>query len=110
VRGIHGLGSGWHGYRTGAATTPEKIVRCAVHPAVGFSPFQARKLSVGLALDPGQAKQFTEICWALYRLFLEKDCSLLEINPLAVTAQGQLLASTQSSTSTTTVFTAILNS
>ena len=75
-----------------AATAPEKIVRCAVHPAVGFSPFQARKLSVGLALDPGQGKQFTEICRNLYRLFLEKDCSLLEINPLAVTAQGPLLA------------------
>jgi succinyl-CoA synthetase beta subunit len=75
-----------------AATAPEKIVRCAAHPAVGFSPFQARKLSVGLALDPVQGKQFTEICRALYRLFLEKDCSLLEINPLAITAQGQLLA------------------
>jgi succinyl-CoA synthetase beta subunit len=75
-----------------AATTPEKIVRCAIHPAVGFSPFQARKLSVSLSLDPGQGKQFTEICRALYRLFLEKDCSLLEINPLAITAQGQLLA------------------
>ena len=75
-----------------AATAPEKIVRCAVHPAVGFSPFQARKLSVGLALDAAQGKQFTEICRNLYRLFLEKDCSLLEINPLAVTAQGPLLA------------------
>ena len=75
-----------------AATAPEKIVRCAVHPAVGFSPFQARKLSVSLALDAGQGKQFTEIARNLYRLFLEKDCSLLEINPLAITAQGQLLA------------------
>ncbi|MDP1992080.1 MAG: ADP-forming succinate--CoA ligase subunit beta [Syntrophales bacterium] len=75
-----------------AATAPKKIVRCAVHPAVGFSPFQARKLSVSLALDPGQGKQFTEIARNLYRLFLEKDCSLLEINPLAITAQGQLLA------------------
>ena len=75
-----------------AATTPEKIVRCAVHPAVGFSPFQARKLSVGLALDAAQGKQFAEICRNLYRLFLEKDCSLLEINPLAITAQGRLLA------------------
>ncbi len=75
-----------------AATAPEKIVRCAVHPVVGFSPFQARKLSVGLALDAGQGRQFAEICRNLYRLFLEKDCSLLEINPLAITAQGQLLA------------------
>ncbi len=75
-----------------AAVSPEKIARCAVHPAVGFSPFQARKLSVSLALDAGQGRQFTEIARNLYRLFLEKDCSLLEINPLAITAQGQLLA------------------
>jgi succinyl-CoA synthetase beta subunit len=75
-----------------AATTPDKIVRCAIHPAVGFSPFQARKLSVSLALDAGQGRQLTEIVRNLYRLFLDKDCSLLEINPLAITAQGQLLA------------------
>jgi succinyl-CoA synthetase beta subunit len=75
-----------------AATAPEKIVRCSVHPVVGFSPFQARKLSVGLGLDALQSGQFAEMCRNLYRLFLEKDCSLLEINPLAVTAQGQLLA------------------
>lgn len=75
-----------------AAEAPEKIVRCAVHPAVGFSPFQARKLSVSLALDAGQGRQFAEIARNLYRLFLEKDCSLLEINPLATTVQGQLLA------------------
>ncbi len=71
-----------------AATTPEKIVRCAVHPAVGFSPFQARKLSVGLGLDAEQRKPFAEIVRNLYRLFLEKDCSLLEINPLAITDAG----------------------
>jgi succinyl-CoA synthetase beta subunit len=75
-----------------AAITPKKIVRCAIHPAVGFSPFQARKLSVSLALDAAQGKQFIEIARNLYRLFLEKDCSLLEINPLAITEQGQLLA------------------
>ncbi|MEW6333763.1 MAG: ADP-forming succinate--CoA ligase subunit beta [Thermodesulfobacteriota bacterium] len=75
-----------------AARSPEKIVRCAVHPAVGFSPFQARKLSLSLALDAQQGRQFTEITRNLYRLFLEKDCSLLEINPLAITAQDRLLA------------------
>jgi succinyl-CoA synthetase beta subunit len=75
-----------------AATAPEKIVRCSLHPVVGFSPFQARKLSTGLGLDAAQRGQFAEICRNLYRLFLEKDCSLLEINPLAVTVQGQLLA------------------
>ncbi|OGP81789.1 MAG: succinate--CoA ligase subunit beta [Deltaproteobacteria bacterium RBG_16_58_17] len=75
-----------------AATAPEKIVKCAVHPAVGFSPFQARKLSVSLGLDAGQSRQFAEIVRNLYRLFLEKDCSLVEINPLAITEPGQLLA------------------
>jgi succinyl-CoA synthetase beta subunit len=75
-----------------AATTPEKIIKCAVHPAVGFSPFQARKLSAGLGLDAEQRKVFAEIVRNLYRLFLEKDCSLLEINPLAITEEGRLLA------------------
>ena len=75
-----------------AAATPEKIIRCAIHPAAGFSPFQARKLGVGLGLDAAQGKQFAGICRNLYRLFLEKDCSLVEINPLAITEQGQLLA------------------
>ena len=75
-----------------AATAPERIVRCAVHPAAGFSPFQARKLSVALGLAAAQAKQFAEVVRNLYRLFLEKDCSLIEINPLAITEKGQLLA------------------
>ena len=75
-----------------AATAPEKIVRCAVHPVVGISPFQARKLSASLGLDAEQRKVFAEIVRNLYRLFLEKDCSLVEINPLAVTEDGRLLA------------------
>jgi succinyl-CoA synthetase beta subunit len=75
-----------------AATAPEKIVKCAVHPAVGFSPFQARKLSAALGLNAEQQKPFAEIVRNLYRLFLEKDCSLLEINPLAITEEGRLLA------------------
>ena len=75
-----------------AAEAPEKIARCAVHPVVGFSPFQARKLSAALGLDAEQRKPFAEIVRNLYRLFLEKDCSLLEINPLAVTEDGRLLA------------------
>jgi succinyl-CoA synthetase beta subunit len=75
-----------------AATTPGKIVRCAVHPAMGFSPFQARKLAVGLGLEAAQRGPFADLLRDLYRLFLEKDCSLLEINPLAVTRGGGLLA------------------
>ena len=64
----------------------------SVHPAVGFSPFQARKLSASLGLDAEQRKVFAEIVRNLYRLFLEKDCSLVEINPLAITKEGRLLA------------------
>ena len=75
-----------------AATAPEKIVKCAVHPAVGFSPFQARKLSATLGLNAEQQKPFAEIVRNLYRLFLEKDCEILEINPLAITEEGRLLA------------------
>jgi succinyl-CoA synthetase beta subunit len=75
-----------------AAATPEKIVRCAVHPVVGISPFQARKLSATLGLDAKQCRSFAEIVRNLYRLFLEKDCSLLEINPLAITEDDRLLA------------------
>jgi succinyl-CoA synthetase beta subunit len=75
-----------------AARTPEKIVKCAVHPVVGVSPFQGRKLSASLGLDAEQRKAFAEILRNLFRLFVEKDCSLVEINPLAITADGQLLA------------------
>ncbi|MFZ4438895.1 MAG: ADP-forming succinate--CoA ligase subunit beta [Syntrophales bacterium] len=75
-----------------AETAPEKIAKCAIHPAVGFSPFQARKLSAALGLNAEQQKLFAEIVRNLYRLFLEKDCSLLEINPLAITEDGRLLA------------------
>ena len=75
-----------------AETAPEKIVKCAIHPAAGFSPFHARKLSAALGLNAEQQKPFAEIVRNLYRLFLEKDCSLLEINPLAITEDGRLLA------------------
>jgi succinyl-CoA synthetase beta subunit len=75
-----------------AAATPEKIIRCAIHPTAGFSPFQPRKLGVGLGLDASQGKQLAAICRNLYRLFVEKDCSLIEINPLAITRDSQLSA------------------
>jgi succinyl-CoA synthetase beta subunit len=75
-----------------AAETPEKIVSCAIHPVVGFSPFQARKLAAALRLNAEQRKLFTDIVRNLYRFFLDKDCSLVEINPLAITATGGLLA------------------
>jgi succinyl-CoA synthetase beta subunit len=73
-------------------TAPEKIIKAAVHPATGFSAFQARKLFYGLGLDKSLGSQFSALVKALYRVFVEKDVSLIEINPLAITEAGELIA------------------
>jgi len=75
-----------------AATEPEKIFTVAVHPAAGLQPYQARRLGFGLGLDKAQLKEFGKILSGLYRLFIEKDASLVEINPLIVTGDGHLVA------------------
>ncbi len=75
-----------------AEQTPEKIIKVAVNPAVGLLGYQARRLAFGLGLNKSQTSQFTRIAMALYRLFTEKDASLVEVNPLIVTAGGDLLA------------------
>jgi succinyl-CoA synthetase beta subunit len=75
-----------------AATEPEKIFTVAVHPAAGLQGYQARQLAFGLGLEPSQIKQFTGIVKALYRLFEERDASLVEINPLIVTEEGDIVA------------------
>jgi succinyl-CoA synthetase beta subunit len=75
-----------------AATHPEKILKAAVDPAVGFRPFQARALAFGLGLTGAENAAAVQFLTALYRAFVELDCSLLEINPLVVTKQGQVLA------------------
>jgi succinyl-CoA synthetase beta subunit len=73
-----------------AARSPEKILKVAVDPAVGFSAFAGRKLAYGLALDGGLAAQGADLFSKLYRVFQEKDCSLAEINPLVQTGGGLL--------------------
>ena len=75
-----------------AATEPEKILRVDIHPATGLQPYQCRELAFGLGLGGEQVKQFERIAQGLYRLFLDKDLSLVEINPLIVTADGSLSA------------------
>ncbi len=76
-----------------AKATPEKIIKAVVQPAVGFSPFQARKLSYGLGLvEKSQVSQFTNIVKGVYQVFIEKDASLVEINPLVITGEGSLMA------------------
>ncbi|MBA1333558.1 succinyl-CoA synthetase subunit beta, partial [Candidatus Endoriftia persephone str. Guaymas] len=75
-----------------AAETPEKILTTVVDPAAGLQPYQCRKLAFGLGLEGDQIKQFGRIMMGLYRLYMAKDVSLIEINPLIVTGDGQLMA------------------
>jgi succinyl-CoA synthetase beta subunit len=67
-------------------------VKVDIHPAAGLQPFQARLLSFGLGLEGNQFEQFNAIAQALLRLYLDKDASLLEVNPLIVTKEGRLVA------------------
>ena len=75
-----------------AATTPEKILKEVVHPGVGLQPFQARHLALGLGLEGDQLKQGVVFITALYKAYIETDCSLAEINPLVVSKSGEVLA------------------
>ena len=75
-----------------AAEHPEKILKEMVDPAVGFQPFQARKLAFGLGLDGALVQEATRFFLSLYRAFEATDASLAEINPLVVTKDGRLLA------------------
>lgn len=75
-----------------AAKTPEKILKEFVDPVTGLQAYQCRELAFALGLGDKQVGAFTRILLALYRLFLERDLSLVEINPLVVTDQGELLA------------------
>jgi succinyl-CoA synthetase beta subunit len=75
-----------------AKTHPEAILREPINPAVGFLPYQARKLAFGLGLAPAVATAAVPFMTALYRCFVEMDCSLLEINPCVVTGDGRLIA------------------
>jgi succinyl-CoA synthetase beta subunit len=75
-----------------AAHTPEKILKEWVDPLLGLRPFQARRLAYALRLEPDQQSQAVRLMQGLYGAFLEKDCSLAEVNPLVVTGSGALLA------------------
>jgi len=75
-----------------AERTPEKILREWTHPALGLADFQARRLAFGLGLGGEAFKQGTSLIRNLFRLYLAKDCSLAEINPLVVTKDGRVLA------------------
>lgn len=75
-----------------AEETPEKILKEFVDPAAGFQDFQARNIAFGLGLTGDAFKNGVKFLKALYRAYDEMDCSLAEINPLVVTAEGSILA------------------
>jgi len=75
-----------------AERTPEKIIREWAHPALGLADFQARRLAFGLGLAGDAFKQGVGLIRNLFRLYLAKDCSLVEVNPLVVTKDGRVLA------------------
>ena len=75
-----------------AETTPEKIIRESIHPLAGIQPYEIRKISNNLGLEGDEAKQFGKLLKALFKLFISCDCSLVEINPLVTTPNGEVLA------------------
>ena len=75
-----------------AHETPEKIFKAFVNPALGLQPFQARQLAFKLGLSGDEIKKAVKLMMAVYDAFIASDASLLEINPLVVTASGDLIA------------------
>jgi succinyl-CoA synthetase beta subunit len=75
-----------------AAKTPERIHKVHIEPGVGLVPFEARQLGFAIGLDGAQVTKAVKLMTALYNAFVATDASLVEINPLVVTAAGDLLA------------------
>jgi succinyl-CoA synthetase beta subunit len=75
-----------------AAKTPEKIFKEDVDPAVGLLPFQARRLAIHINIPKELVNKAVKFMTALYQAFVDKDCSIAEINPLVVTGDGQVMA------------------
>ncbi len=74
-----------------AAQTPEKILKTTLNPLTGLQPYQSRELAFGLGLEGDQIKQFVRLLDGFAKMFVEKDLSLVEINPLVVTDEGRLI-------------------
>ncbi len=74
-----------------AAKTPEKILTINIDPAAGYSGFHGRKIAFALGLEGDQVKQCVKLIGTLYNMLIDKDASLLEINPLVVTGAGDLI-------------------
>jgi succinyl-CoA synthetase beta subunit len=74
-----------------AEKSPEKILHVSIDPLVGIMPYQCRELGFALELKPEQIKQLTQLLTGLYRMFVECDLSLVEVNPLVITKEGNLV-------------------
>ncbi len=75
-----------------ARVSPEKIIKMAIDPTMGLMDWQARKIALQLFSDPKEVRQAAAILVKLYKLYVESDSSLAEINPLVLTPDGQVLA------------------
>jgi succinyl-CoA synthetase beta subunit len=75
-----------------AAATPEKIIKVYIDPLMGIQPYHSRQVAFGLQLPPQTMKLFVAMLSNLYRLFIDYDCSLVEINPLVITAEDTVIA------------------
>ena len=75
-----------------ARVTPEKIKRQTIDPVLGLQMYQARELGFGIGLDKKLVGEFVKIAMGLYRVFVDTDASLVEINPLFITSEGKLVA------------------
>ncbi len=75
-----------------AEKSPEKIIKVAIDPTIGFQPFHARKLAFGLGLGKDEQKEFIKFANALYNVYMDNDAELIEINPLIKTGEGKFLA------------------
>jgi len=75
-----------------AAKSPEKIYREYIDPVIGLAPFQARRIAFRMNIPTERINQAVRFMTGLYRLFIEKDCSIAEINPLVMTTDGRFLA------------------
>jgi succinyl-CoA synthetase beta subunit len=75
-----------------AAKTPEKIIKVPINPLLGIQAYHCRAVAFGLNLSPAVMKPFVAMLKKLYRLFVDYDCSLVEINPLVITAEEAVMA------------------
>ncbi|HNJ75094.1 MAG TPA: acetate--CoA ligase family protein, partial [Pseudomonadales bacterium] len=74
-----------------AAKTPEKILTLTIDPTAGVQPYQARDLGFRMGMAKKQVDQLVKVVSGIYNLFVQKDCSMVEINPLIVTNDGQVM-------------------